>query len=1050
MEIQKIEICNLNSLKGEFCIDFMSGQLKGQDIFAITGATGSGKSTILDAITLALYNRIPRLDGKKGDGNPKSKDPYERLAPADTENALTRGEKKGCAKVVFEVAGQRYRAEWLCELKNVTFGGSHTLFRLRNENGAEKAEQLVSGNLVHEFDRNGTPKNKTVSKEVVDLIGLGYDQFCKACILAQNSFANFLKANDFEKADILEKITGTSIYGRIAGVIVDGYDGALREKKEIDDKIGGQRDLMVKDEEELVRLKAGRDSLVKERDDLKKKIGELEKGVEWWNGLDALAKKKEEAEAKKNEAEENERKLIPEQTKLVRYDKVGEGLKLLDAETDAQRELGNADKNLAGAQRRLQENQDKISSGNEKKAEAEEELEARKSDWEKLAWIRPVKENIALIRHEYARLGDSVQELRKAASLHAPESGYDGLGKKDLLENVARLTGVLTPEMTRETEQARLEKARKERTVCENAGALHPLLEKVLEIEARDKVDEETIASLRPLQKELEEDIPALTAQITSLENENFVIKRGLLKEGEPCELCGAVHHPYATPSVFNERIESIRTLLKEKSKKKEEVDNQIGEARNGISNRDGQKTAMNVRIKDLKAKMEAGDDSFRTVFSKYSTEAQISGLKSRADEKAAWEKEEAAAENTLSLILLHDLLERIRGFQETLDKYLPETWRSRWLENDARYAQDLENDVKSFLEAEKKFTQADQDVRDIQTAIDTLTKLIPKLEDDIKQQEVVRKEKKELLDKAGEDLSRWIGTFNAREENPVSREELDSWKEDKTDWNALRKTVKDAENERITHSALFGQAAEELQAHQDREDRPAEEKEKLEERKSAVRFELEEGPESVVKRLEAVSGRLATHEAAEKAIAEFKDSLDKAERKVSLWKRFYNMLGDGKGDKEAKEFRKLAQNYTLGLLLSYANEELGKFTKRYTLKKQNDSSLEIMVLDGELGERYSSSLSGGETFMVSLALALGLSSISSGSVTLKNIFIDEGFGSLDSDTQKTVVGALNTLRMQGKRIGLISHTAALLGDDSIYKIKVRKVDDKFSVIDPD
>ena len=108
------------------------------------------------------------------------------------------------------------------------------------------------------------------------------------------------------------------------------------------------------------------------------------------------------------------------------------------------------------------------------------------------------------------------------------------------------------------------------------------------------------------------------------------------------------------------------------------------------------------------------------------------------------------------------------------------------------------------------------------------------------------------------------------------------------------------------------------------------------------------------------------------------------------------------------------------------------------------------MVLDGELGERYSSSLSGGETFMVSLALALGLASISSGSVTLKNIFIDEGFGTLDSETQKTVVAALNTLRTQGKRIGLISHTSALLGDDSIYKIAVKKVDDKFSVIQMD
>ena len=175
------------------------------------------------------------------------------------------------------------------------------------------------------------------------------------------------------------------------------------------------------------------------------------------------------------------------------------------------------------------------------------------------------------------------------------------------------------------------------------------------------------------------------------------------------------------------------------------------------------------------------------------------------------------------------------------------------------------------------------------------------------------------------------------------------------------------------------------------------------------------------------------------KEIESYLPALKAAQKNVDLWTRFYNMLGERGGSKDAKEFRKLAQNYTLGLLLSYANEELSKFTRRYTLKKQNDSSLEIMVLDGELGERYASSLSGGETFMVSLALALGLASISSGSVTLKNIFIDEGFGTLDGETQKTVVAALNTLRTQGKRIGLISHTAALLGDDNIFKIVIEK-----------
>ena len=150
MEINKIEICNLNSLKGEFPIDFMSGQLKGQDIFAITGATGSGKSTILDAITLALYNRIPRLDGKSGEADSKSEDPYKRLKPEDPKNSLSRGTKEGYAKVVFEVSGKIYRAEWICILKEKNFSGTHALYQIENESGVEKATCLVEGSTEYQ------------------------------------------------------------------------------------------------------------------------------------------------------------------------------------------------------------------------------------------------------------------------------------------------------------------------------------------------------------------------------------------------------------------------------------------------------------------------------------------------------------------------------------------------------------------------------------------------------------------------------------------------------------------------------------------------------------------------------------------------------------------------------------------------------------------------------------------------------------------------------------------------------------------------------------
>lgn len=1047
MEIRKIEICNLNSLKGEFCIDFMSGQLSGQDIFAITGTTGSGKSTILDAITLALYNRVPRLDGKKGESNPKSKDPYERLKPGDTENSLTRTTKRGYAKLVFEASGELYRAEWHCELKDVNFGGSHQLYHLRKEDGVETAELLEQGKLVHEFDASGVPKDKTVSKKVVALVGLGYDQFCKACILAQNSFASFLKADDYEKADILEKITGTSIYGRIADVIVKGYEEAVREKKEIDDQVSGQKQLMM-EEDELRQVKEEIGRLSEERDELKKTIGTLTDGINWWTTLKDLEEKRDGADKEKKEAEEKEKALLPDQKRLERHDKVEKGLQLLEAEATARRALENAESNVADAEKRLKDNQEAIDSKTKEQTRAEEDLKKKTAERDGLAWVRPIKESFALIRNEIKLLNRSVQSLRSAASKYAPEKGYGKLDKKTLIGTVDLLTVGLDPEWTGETMRTRLEKIRKELSLCENAETLYPLMEQVLEFDALDRADKATIESRTPLQEELRKDVQALTDHINSLQNQDFVYKRSLLVDGEPCELCGATHHPFATASAFNKEIEDAQVRLKEKKEKKKTVDDEIEKARSGLDVRKGSRNTLNANIQDLKGRMAAADDSFGTVFRMYAVDAQIRTLKTKASQLTARVEEMAETERILSLIGLRDILQEAVSHKEILSQYLPDSWFDRWLADDLEYSRTLEEDVKSFTSLENEVAENDRNLQGIKTAIKTLTDLIPSFKKDIETQEENRGTKKKLLDDATAALSDWIEDFNAGDENPVSREELVAQKEDRTDWKKLRETINKAEKDRIKYAALFDQAVKNLNEHQEKEDRPDGEKEKLEEQKTDADNRLEKNPDSVINRLNVSLAKLSTHEAAWKAIAEFKESLEKAEKEVRLWNRFYNMLGKKSGDKDAKEFRKLAQNYTLGLLLSYANEELDKFTKRYTLKKQNDSSLEIMVLDGELGERYASSLSGGETFMVSLALALGLSSISSGSVTLKNIFIDEGFGSLDSETQKTVVAALNTLRTQGKRIGLISHTSALLGDDSIYKIAVRKVDEKFSVIE--
>lgn len=138
-------------------------------------------------------------------------------------------------------------------------------------------------------------------------------------------------------------------------------------------------------------------------------------------------------------------------------------------------------------------------------------------------------------------------------------------------------------------------------------------------------------------------------------------------------------------------------------------------------------------------------------------------------------------------------------------------------------------------------------------------------------------------------------------------------------------------------------------------------------------------------------------------------------------WRALNQLIGSASGD----AFRRYAQQYTLDVLLAYANQHLTRLAPRYRLQRGLDP-LSLCIADGEFADelRSAHSLSGGESFLVSLALALalGLASLSSEKVKVESLFIDEGFGSLDADTLQTVMQALDRLQAGGRRIGVISH----------------------------
>lgn len=177
---------------------------------------------------------------------------------------------------------------------------------------------------------------------------------------------------------------------------------------------------------------------------------------------------------------------------------------------------------------------------------------------------------------------------------------------------------------------------------------------------------------------------------------------------------------------------------------------------------------------------------------------------------------------------------------------------------------------------------------------------------------------------------------------------------------------------------------------------------------------------EVVLRRIGEIEGRLKDDDDARDRLSDRLADAAKQRMVTDRWARLDDLIGSADG----KKFRVFAQSLTLDILLGAANHYLEKLRPRYRLERVPNQDMELQVIDHDLGDeiRTCGSLSGGETFLVSLSLALGLSSLSSRTVAIESLFIDEGFGTLDKDSLESAVAMLDTLQAEGRKIGIISH----------------------------
>ncbi|MFA6363492.1 AAA family ATPase [Methanoregula sp.] len=257
MRILSLRFKNLNSLAGEWKIDFTDPEYVSAGIFAITGPTGAGKSTILDAISLALYGRTPRL-GK---------------ISKNAGEIMSRQTGEYFSEVEFVSDKGQYRCTW-------------------SQNRAHKKPDGDLQSPRHEIvdAKTGVPlesKQAAVQQKVIDVTGLDYSQFTRSILLAQGEFATFLDAKAEERAPILEKITGTEIYGEISKKVHERF---VQEKGTLDDLAGRADTLGTITPEQAAVLKEEKERHEREIRDITGQCKEREMAVAWLDTLAALKK----------------------------------------------------------------------------------------------------------------------------------------------------------------------------------------------------------------------------------------------------------------------------------------------------------------------------------------------------------------------------------------------------------------------------------------------------------------------------------------------------------------------------------------------------------------------------------------------------------------------------------------------------------------------------------------------------------------------------------------------------------------------------------------
>jgi DNA repair protein SbcC/Rad50 len=1036
MRICKIAFKNLNSLKGVHEeLDFTRSPFSESNLFAIIGETGSGKTTILDAITLALYGKVAR--------------------GCEIKDITTHGTEESFAKVEFKTNGKIYCAIW----RQYKTKGKNPDFKTQRE--LLDAQTLLS---VIE-----TQKIRELDKKIEELTHLSYEQFTRAVLLPQGQFAAFLDVDDKNvRGELLEKITGYTIYSDISKRIFEITNQKGQELKELENQLGV---LKLLDETDIEHLKItllnteqNNQTFAQQREQLLKEIQQLElfkqlleKSTKLNHSLQ-LAEQQLTAFLPHQQHLELHKKILPLQADLkllVQYNKDLLLIKNQLIEFNQQLPLLYQSKTDLIQQQQIQE---KI-------------VENTKNDREQgLLYL----EEMTVLINDLDKKNTAICELDKT---------YQGLNQEiesfqiDIIKYQQQLIdlnkNIIIHENTLQNLQLddNIEKRFLNQVELEKNLTLKLADQqyKVIQLSISEEHDEKLQEKMTQYQRKkykLDLEIEKRTTILTSL-LQNQTLQTLITKIDT-----------YYQRLIWLEKLVNLSNIWSDKITRKDIHQTQFLQLRDKLS--------LDIKITDRKSLekdrqrcrllLEAARNRRDRILSHQQTLENLKKNQIIIKEKSwAYQQEQSL----LHLQIMH-ALQDLRLLETEINQLKIKLDFSKQYEIDQQLLEQLkEKDIlskqlehlkKEHHELTIRLEEKNHHLPDKQIKINDLKANLEILSQELLQLQTIRQnrfknknplEEKQRLFNAEDNAQKTLQKINLDLEKVIQQIIFLEQQHQKLTLEIEHKSneTNRLQDDLLTKLQMLNfNSLEDAQAAILNEDQvnTLEKQQRLLENNlhnlqkavADTQFELAQLNKTKVElvdleefkiKLKQIEQQLAQNY---QSIGQIKNELQRDEQSREQWKALHEQLQIQKqrweqwaelnqlvGSREGDKFRIYAQNFTFERLTYLANLHLKQLNPRYCIQKTaNQNTLELEVMDTYQANHRRSikTLSGGEKFLISLALALGLAELAGRNTYIESLFIDEGFGTLDSNTLDIAISALETLQMGGKLIGIISHVDAL------------------------